>query len=475
MKPTIQLHDTMSGKILPLAPSQGETYRMYCCGPTVYGPAHIGNFRSFLVQDVLRRVLELTGLDVLHVRNITDVDDKTIRESQAEGKSLTEFTDFWTERFHADCTALNMLPPHREPGAVAHMPDMIQLIQTLVDKGLAYQAEDGSVYYRISKFESYGRLSRLDKREITTADAAQADDEYDAETAADFALWKARKPEDGENFWDSPWGEGRPGWHIECSAMSLKYLGTDFDLHGGGVDLTFPHHENEIAQSEGAMGCCFARHWFHSAHLMVNAGKMSKSLGNLYTLNDIQGQGFDATELRYALIAGHYRKPLNYTDDSLHAAHQAVKRLRAFYTNARMRRGDASTYQDLQAVPKTEDSLGGFYPAWQALLDQLNVPKALGEVFSFLHDAEKLLANSDSSDEDVAGAVTGFDTVMAAMGLDLASVETDIPEEVTTLAERRLEARRTQDWAASDELRDQLKALGWQVNDAKDSYELEQL
>ena len=223
------------------------------------------------------------------------------------------------------------------------------------------------------------------------------------------------------------------------------------------------------------MGCCFARHWFHSAHLMVNGGKMSKSLGNLYTLEDIQKQGFDAVELRYALIAGHYRKPLNYTDDSLHAAHQAVRRLRAFRSAAREKEGDAPGFQQLQEVPKTEDGLGPFYAAWTALLDQLNVPKALGEVFSALHHAEKLLTAPAASDEAVRQAVTGFEVVMAALGLDLVMPDTDIPEDVVMLAEQRLEARRNKDWAASDELRDQLKALGWQIKDAKDSYELERL
>ncbi|NJK92641.1 MAG: cysteine--tRNA ligase, partial [Blastochloris sp.] len=287
MATPLHLYDTMEREIRPVLPADGRVVGFYCCGPTVYGPAHIGNFRTFVLQDVARRVMELGGTRVRHVRNITDVDDKTIRQSQAEGKSLHDFTRLWLDQFHLDAQALNLLPPHVEPSAVAHIPQQVGLIQRLLEKNHAYPTSDGSVYFRVDSFPNYGRLSRLQEREITTQTTAPVDaDEYQRESMADFALWKAHKPEDGSNHWTSPWGPGRPGWHLECSCMSQEYLGETFDLHGGGVDLVFPHHENEIAQSEAASGRTFARHWFHITHLLVDGKKMSKSDGNLYTLAD---------------------------------------------------------------------------------------------------------------------------------------------------------------------------------------------
>lgn len=473
---TLQLYDTLSGSVRPLTPADGSTFRFYCCGPTVYGPAHIGNFRTFLVQDVLRRVIRLTGIPHLHVRNITDVDDKTIRESIAESVSLTDFTSRWRDRFHADCEQLNMLKPHEEPAAVAHMEDIINLIQTLMDKGLAYQAGDGSVYYKIQAFPRYGALSKLSEREIRPGQRAVSQDEYDDDTAADFALWKAAKDEDGPNRWDSPWGPGRPGWHIECSAMSLKYLGREFDLHAGGVDLIFPHHENEIAQSEGATGCCFARHWFHSAHLMVDGGKMSKSLGNLYTLDDIRQQGFDPVDLRYALIAGHSRKPLNYTTESLHAARQANRRLAEAVQEwtPRAPGGIRPPLQTLIDTRKTPETLGRFFPAWESLLNQLNTPKALGNLFSALGRSGKSPASSNPASAE-ADAV-GFFIVLDALGLEPVPVDTgDIPDDIEEIATKRQSARAEKDWPTSDALRDELLTRGWAVKDTRDGYELERL
>lgn len=285
------LHDTLTRTERELSPSDGKTFRFYCCGPTVYGPAHIGNFRTFVLQDVFRRTLETGGTRTLHVRNLTDVDDKTIRDSQSAGKSLKDFTAFWTEKFHTDCKALALLPPHIEPSAIEHIPQQIAMISALVEKGHAYPSGDGSVYFKISSFPDYGKLSRLDTRELDlgkTQNARANADEYEKDSISDFVLWKARRDEDGENFWPSPWGDGRPGWHLECSAMIQEYLGESFDLHGGGEDLVFPHHENEIAQSQCACGGNFAAHWFHSTHLLVDGGKMSKSKGNLYTLEDLE-------------------------------------------------------------------------------------------------------------------------------------------------------------------------------------------
>ena len=459
----MHLYDTLARKTKDLLPIDGQTFRFYCCGPTVYGPAHIGNFRTFVLQDVFRRTLETSGMRTLHVRNLTDVDDKTIRESQRAGKSLTEFTNFWTVKFHQDCDKLQCLPPHIEPGAVEHIPQQVTMIEELIAKGHAYSSEDGSVYFNIASFPEYGRLSHLDERELelgrTQAQRANAD-EYEKQSVSDFVLWKARREEDGENFWPSPWGEGRPGWHLECSAMIREYLGESFDLHSGGVDLVFPHHENEIAQSRCACGGDFAASWFHIAHLMVDGGKMSKSLGNLYTLEDLAEKGWSAMEVRYVLLSGHYRKPLNFTFDSLHAAREAMLKM-------------AKAAQQLSAKAPADAVLtsvefGLFQGAWDALNDDLNTAGALGAIFTGLREAVKC------EGLDAAKALAAFHRLLRALGLVLPEAEKSVtvPDDIIALAEQRLAVRQAKDWAQSDVLRDQLAALGWIVKDSKDSYEL---
>ncbi len=466
---TLQIHDTLSDHLQPVTPADGKAVGFYCCGPTVYAAAHIGNFRTFVAQDVFRRVLELSGTRVKHVRNITNVDDKTIRDSQAQGKELGEFTRFWTEKFHADCDALNLLRPQVEPGAVEHIAEQIALIETLMEKGNAYRAEDGSVYFRVESFPQYGRLSRVAERELTTGTAARSEDEYDRDSLADFALWKAAKPEDGANVWESPWGPGRPGWHLECSAMSMKYLGPSFDVHSGGIDLTFPHHENEIAQSEACTGKTFARLWFHVVHLMVDGHKMSKSLGNMYTLADLAAKGHSAPEVRYALMSGHYRNHLNFTISSLEAARPNLQRLAKL--ERKLSGGAAGPdYGKLCKRANSPETLGRFGPAFAALLDNLNVPKALGEVFRAAGELEKDPASANPVDLD------GLRVVLEALGLQLPHAESEAaPEEIRALAEARLLARANKNWAKSDELRDQLGAAGWSVKDSKGGYALEKL
>ncbi len=459
----MRLFDTLSRQTRDLTPIDGSRFRFYCCGPTVYGPAHIGNFRTFVLQDVLRRTLETAGIQTLHVRNITDVDDKTIRDSLKAERSLADFTAGWTRRFHADCTKLNLLAPHIEPGAVAHIPQQIAMIGDLVDRGHAYLSDDGSVYFRIASFPQYGKLSHLDQRELEIGKSAAGrarSDEYGKDDLADFVLWKARRPEDGPNFWDSPWGPGRPGWHLECSAMIREYLGDSFDLHSGGVDLVFPHHENEIAQSTCACGGSFALHWFHITHLLVDGGKMSKSLGNLYTVDDLEARGFTPTEIRYTLIGGHYRKPLNFTLDSLHAAREALAKLAK---GERLLATATGT-----AAPADGSGYGPFTEAWQALNDDLNTPAALGALFTGLRKAREL------SGSDAAGALAAFHRILHALGITLSTPETQvlIPDEVRALAETRWQARRQKLWQESDRLRDELLAKGWQIKDGKDSYEL---
>jgi cysteinyl-tRNA synthetase len=460
----MRLYDTLSRSLRSLRPLDGRRFRFYCCGPTVYGPAHIGNFRTFVIQDVMRRTLETGGVPTLHVRNITDVDDKTIRDAQTAGLSLQDFTRGWLERFHADCEALGCLPPEIEPSAVEHIPQQIAMIGELLEKGHAYRAEDGSVYFKIDSFSDYGALSHLDQRELSLgkASAGRANaDEYDKDSLADFVLWKARRPEDGDNFWDSPWGPGRPGWHLECSAMIREYLGETFDLHSGGVDLVFPHHENEIAQSRCACGGGFAAHWFHVTHLLVDGGKMSKSLGNMYTLEDLEKRGFTPMEVRYVLIGAHYRKPLNFTLDSLAAARESLARL------ARGARDLAARADDgmLAEVP-----FGPFQEAWDALNDDLNTPGALGGVFTGLRECAKL------EGAEAAAALAALNRILRALGLKLPEeTEVEVPADIRELADERWQARQARDWEKSDALRDRLGALGWAVKDARDHYELHPL
>ncbi len=450
----IQLFDSLERKLKPLAPSHPDgVYRFYNCGPTVYAAAHIGNFRTFVVNDVIRRLLELEFPGkVKHVRNLTDVDDKTIKRARDEGRSLAEVTKQWTDKFHADCAALNCLRPHVEPTATGHITEQVDMIDVLMKKGNAYRAADGSVYFKVSSFDGYGRLSRVKERELQVGSAllhkSQAVDADEKEDATDFALWKAHKTEDGANSWDSPWGPGRPGWHIECSAMSKKHLGDTIDLHTGGEDLLFPHHENEIAQSECCNGTLFAHHWYHSKHLLVDGAKMSKSLGNLYTLDDLIAKGFSPMALRYALLAGHPRKQLNFTLDGLHAAESALKSLRNF--RATLVAGDATV----------------FAPVFAALHDDLNTPGAFGALFT--------IVNRGPTGVDA----TAFDRVMLALGLNLKATEVpkaDAPAAITALAEKRWAAKTAKDWAAADALRKEITALGWNMKDAKDGYTLEPL
>lgn len=466
MKPSI--HNTLTRHKDELAQT-GKEFGMYCCGPTVYGPAHIGNFRTFLAQDVLRRALECAGFTVKHVRNITDVDDKTIRESQKEGVSLKDFTARWEDKFHQDCQKLNMLAPHVEPRATEHIAEQLEMVSALVDKGFAYPAKDGSVYFKISAFADYGRLAGLDRENMATqstnsAGEANNADEYERENVSDFALWKGRKPEDGQNFWKSPWGEGRPGWHIECSAMSRKYLGDTFDLHGGGIDLCFPHHENEIAQSQCATGKSpYVKYWFHSAHLMVEGQKMSKSLGNLFTLDQLLQKGYTPAQIRYALISGHYRQQLNFTFKGLDDAKSALAKLKKA-AQAAMRATGVSEEEFKAAVsPRNKFEGTVFEPAWLALLDDINVPKALGHIFAA---CPNIKTKADTL------ALAGM---MYALGLDLFEpepqpAESEAPAEIEELAAQRWEAKKQKNFALADELRAKIKAAGWEVVDKKDGF-----
>lgn len=473
----LQLYDTLTRTVKPLQAEDGNRYRFYCCGPTVYGPAHIGNFRTFVINDVLRRVLEIAGMNPLYVRNITDVEDKTIRQSQEEGVPLKSFTEKWTQHFHEDCATLNMISPDIEPRATEHIGEQIDLIEKLIAGGHAYKAQDGSVYYKVDSFEDYGKLSHLDREALqsqktTSGGSANLADEYDRESIADFALWKAHKPEDGENYWPSPWGNGRPGWHLECSAMSMKYLGETFDLHSGGEDLCFPHHENEIAQSEAVTGKTFSRHWFHGVHLLVEGKKMSKSLGNFFTLRDLLEKRHSPMSIRYALLTAHYRQQLNFTFNGLHAAESALGKIEKSVAQLLATAGlDKAEFPSFQQAPFAED-WGHFAKAWNALCEDLNVPEALGAIFSGLNELDK----SDISATETKAELKALGTLTYALGLNLFAQEkesAEIPDEIKALAEKRWEAKQAKDWAAADTLRDQLKAEGWEIKDRRDGYDLE--
>ncbi len=482
----IGLYDTLSRSYKTLKPKDGKVFRFYCCGPTVYGPAHIGNFRSFLVQDVLRRLLEQSGQETFHVRNITDVDDKTIRQSQAEGMSLQAFTQHWTDRFHQDCQALQLLPPHVEPKATEHIPEQVGLISQLLAGGFAYVASDGSVYFRVKAFGAYGKLSQLDATQLQTQACTSSGqdnlaDEYARDCIHDFALWKAHKAEDGRNSWESPWGRGRPGWHIECSAMALRYLGPSFDLHAGGVDLCFPHHENEIAQSESLSGQPLADHWLHNAHLLVNGSKMSKSLGNLYTLEDILAQGFSARALRYTLLGGHYRQPLNFTLQSLHAAESALLKLDKAMLALAQRAGlDAPGLNAVLKEASVTEEWGLFEEVYQALCKDLNTPAAFGILFKTLPQ----LTVSQVSPLDLLRSLAKLIYVLG-IGKDASDLlkaqpppslqQKAIPSEVLALAANRQAAKAASNYPLADEYRAAIKAQGWELVDTPTSFTLRPL
>lgn len=456
----LKLYNTLTKKIDDIT-SIGSRFTVYFCGPTVYNYAHIGNFRTYIIEDVLIRVLKLAGYHPFVVRNITDVDDKTIRDSQKNGVSLSELTNKYIKIFQDDCQKLNILSPDVEPHATAHIAEQIALIQGLIDNGHAY-ISDGSVYFKVNSFKNYGRLSSINKRELQTqildsAGKKNNADEYDRESVSDFVLWKAKKLEDGENFWPSPWGDGRPGWHIECSAMSMKYLGHTIDLHAGGVDLCFPHHENEIAQSEAYSGQTFVRYWIHIAHLMVEGAKMSKSLGNMYTLQEIENSGFSAETLRYCLLSGHYRQPLNFTMNGLHAADNALKKLQKF----------AEVLQ--KCSPKIPTNWSFFGNAYEALLNDLNVPLCIGNVFKTVSSIN--VSKLSNVDKNILSSE--FNAIKYALGIELADKKNiEIPTDIQALAQARWEAKLQKNYILADEIRIKIESAGWIVSDSKSGFSI---
>ena len=456
---TIQLHDTLSGADQPLEPLEDGHVRIYSCGPTVYGPTHIGNFRSFLFADILVRHLRRRGLRVTWVMNITDIDDKIIKGATAAGSSIQELTDRWLAVFRADAERLGMTPPDVQPRATEHIDAIVALIGTLLDGGHAYRTDDGSIFFRIASWPAYGRLARLDPEQMRVGERVESD-EYAKDDVRDFALWKGPKP--GEPSWETVIGPGRPGWHIECSAMAMKHLGPSFDIHTGGVDLIFPHHEDEIAQSEAATGLPFVRTWLHCAHLRSSGSKMAKSTGNIARVGDVLDGGVSARALRYALISVHYRAPLNYSDESLPAATAALDRLEAAIAALTAYREERAADPELDAVLHAADDAFG-----AALDDDLNISAALAVVFDLVRDLNRRIDDRvlSTADADRALAVIhSFDEVLGV----LPATDEDLDEESRRMLDERATARANGDWTASDRLRDDLADRGIAVEDTRD-------
>jgi len=456
----VKLFNTLGRQVDELRPIEPGHVRMYTCGPTIYNVAHIGNLRTFLFEDVLRRSLKLAGFRVTQIMNLTDVDDKTIRGAAEEGLSLGDFTEKYATEFFRDLSTLGIEPAEEYPRATAHVPEMIALIEKLGERGHTYESE-GTVWFRIATYPDYGRLSQIDLTQMRRGDRV-ADDEYEKEDVKDFALWKAAKP--GEPTWDSPWSAGRPGWHIECSAMSMKYLGAHFDIHTGAVDNIFPHHENEIAQSEGATGEKFVDLWVHSEHLIVDGEKMSKSKGNFYTLADVLAKRNDPAAVRYLLLSVPYRKKLNFTWEGLTGAATAVERIRA--AAARFREAAAAAGAkpgSFDAGARAQEFLAGFRAG---LEDDLNTPEALGALFPFLREANAALDEGALDAKGAAAALAAIETADRVLGILPARAEV-LPAEIEAQIEARNEARKRRDFAEADRIRASLAASGIVLEDGE--------
>jgi cysteinyl-tRNA synthetase len=456
---SLRFRNTLGGAIEAFVPLEPGHVRMYTCGPTVYAPAHVGNFRSFVFADLVRRALLYSGYRVTWVMNITDVDDKIIRDANAAGISIAELTERHTARFLEDMTALGIPEPDVMPRATAHIDDMAALVGILIERGHAYQSDDGSVFFRISSWPDYGRLARLDPTRQRTGGRVEAD-EYDKDDPRDFALWKAAKP--GEPSWPSPLGEGRPGWHIECSAMSMRYLGPSFDIHTGGVDLIFPHHEDEIAQSEAATGQPFVHTWLHCAHLQMGGQKMAKRTGNFARPADLYAQGTSPRALRYALLATHYRSPLDFSERSLTAAAAAVERLETALSLL-----DAYV-EERPTDPGLADLLEAALSCFRAgLEDDLNVSAALAATFDLVRELNGRVATRSLSTSEARAAAAALRRIDDVLGVMEGRAESLAPE-LGRLLDERAAARAARDWARSDALRVQLAEAGLVVEDTPD-------
>ena len=455
---TIRLLDTLTGETRPFEPL-GEVVGVYSCGPTVYGPAHIGNFRSFLFADVLVRHLRWRGHAVKWVMNITDIDDKIIRGANAAGETTEALAERYLGAFLEDAAAVGMTRPDVLPQATRHIDEIVTLIEALLERGHAYRTDDGSIFFRIASWPAYGRLARLDPQEQRVGERVEAD-EYAKDDVRDFALWKGPKP--GEPSWDTSIGPGRPGWHIECSAMSMAHLGNSFDIHTGGIDLTFPHHEDEIAQSEAATGQPFVRTWLHCAHLQSSGSKMAKRTGNIARVSELLATGVSSRVLRLALISVHYRAALNYADETLSAAAAALDRLDTLVAALDAYHEDGPDDPTLaEALATARDGFGA------ALDDDLNVSAGLAAVFDLVRELNRRIEGRSMSTADSARALALLRDLDGVLGV-LSDGASEVDAEVETLLEARASARSARDFAASDRLRDELAGLGIPVEDTRD-------
>ncbi len=459
----IRLFNTFSRELETFSPidSAGGAVKMYTCGPTVYNHAHIGNFRAYIFEDLLQRHLEYRGHKVHRVMNLTDVDDKTIRGCRQENLSLGEFTAKYKAAFFDDLQTLRIKRADDFPAATEprYISRMIEMISTLMEGGHAYQADDKSVYFRLSTFPDYGKLAHFNLDELRPSGRIRSD-EYEKESIGDFALWKAWDEADGDVAWDSPWGRGRPGWHIECSAMCTALLGPEIDIHCGAVDNIFPHHEAEIAQSEACTGKRFARYWVHCAHLIVDGQKMSKSLGNFFTLRDVLAKGYSGREIRFALLGVHYRLPLNFTFEGLNAARSSLQRIEEWVDRITKHAANDPSSYSLPEQVRFDESLD----------DDLNIAGALGHLFDAIRESNRALDKNELTAADARALREWWNRINATLALEPDA--TAVPEEVTQLVEARQQARAAKEWAKSDQLRDQIAALGWQVKDTKDGPKL---
>lgn len=456
----LKLYNTLTRKKEEFKPINPPQVGLYTCGPTVYNYPHIGNYRAYILGDILKRYLKYIGYEIKHVMNLTDVDDKTIHNSQKAGKSLKEFTDFYAEAFFEDLNKLNIEPADVYPRATEHIKEMTNIIEKLLENNLAYKGKDGSIYYEIRNFDDYGKLSRVKITSLQKdASGRIKSDEYDKDHVEDFALWKAWNKEDGDVFWDpSTWlgtktsiSKGRPGWHIECSAMSMKYLGESFDIHTGAVDLIFPHHENEIAQSEGSTGKPFVKYFLHNEWLLVDGKKMSKSLGNFYTLQDIEEKSYSPFSYRYFVLGTHYRKQTNFTWEALKSAQNALDRLEDFFL-------------DLGLPAQAGTNEGKINNEYQKRFkkhmdDDLDTPGALSVLWDLIHD-------QNVSKEDKQSTILDFDKVFGLGFEKLKPIE--VPARIKKLVEQREEARKKEDWQKADQIREEIKKQGFKIRDTEE-------
>ena len=457
------IYNSMSRKKEEFKPIHEGKVGIYSCGPTVYDYFHIGNARPFITFDVLRRQLEREGYEVTFVQNFTDVDDKMIRRANEEGITVKELADRFIAAYYEDAKALGVRPATVHPKATEHIPEIIHLVQTLIEKGHAYATPSGDVYYRVSSYPGYGKLSGQSVEDREMGASERLDVETDKESPADFALWKAQKP--GEPAWESPWGMGRPGWHIECSAMSMKYLGETFDIHCGGKDLLFPHHENEIAQSEGATGHPYVHYWMHNGFINIDNQKMSKSLNNFFTVRDIAKE-YDLEVVRYFLLSAHYRSPINFSRDQIEAASSSLSRLYNARNNLRFLLENGEN-RDMNPDEKAFcQRLKEYEHKFDAAMDDdLNTADALGAVFELVKDANVSLSNS-SAKAAIQAALDSLLAICGVLGI-LSKDENAIPEKIQKMLDERAEARKNRNWSRSDELRDAIKAEGYTVEDTK--------